>query len=39
MPSDDHLAKPTTPVCSDCGMRHDPDDRSACIEGHGEDDG
>lgn len=24
------------PVCQDCGMRHAPDDKAACIEGHGE---
>jgi DNA-directed RNA polymerase subunit RPC12/RpoP len=25
------------PVCEDCGMRHEPDDRASCIEGHGTD--
>lgn len=24
------------PVCQDCGMRHAPGDKVACIEGHGE---
>jgi hypothetical protein len=27
----------TTPVCQDCGMRHEPNDRASCIEGHGDD--
>lgn len=26
-----------TPVCQSCGMRHEPGDKSSCIEGHGED--
>ena len=26
-----------TPVCQNCGLRHDPDDKSSCIEGHGDD--
>ena len=25
------------PVCENCGMRHEPDDAKACIEGHGDD--
>jgi hypothetical protein len=25
------------PCCSDCGTRHEPDDRASCIEGHGDD--
>lgn len=25
------------PACSDCGMRHEPEDTAACIEGHGDD--
>lgn len=28
---------PRVPACQDCGMRHDPADRAACIEGHGDD--
>ena len=23
------------PQCNNCGMNHEPDDKSACIEGHG----
>lgn len=26
-----------TPICQDCGMRHAPIDKAACIEGHGDD--
>jgi hypothetical protein len=25
-----------TPICPNCGMRHEPDDSARCIEGHGE---
>lgn len=25
------------PCCSNCGMRHDPNDKASCIEGHGDD--
>lgn len=24
-------------TCQDCGMQHEPGDKSACIEGHGDD--
>lgn len=27
----------TIPVCQDCGMCHEPGDKSSCIEGHGDD--
>lgn len=27
------------PQCNDCGMNHEPDDKAACIEGHGDDPG
>lgn len=27
----------TAPQCQDCGMNHEPDDKAACIEGHGGD--
>lgn len=30
------LLRVETP-CNDCGMRHEPGDRAACIEGHGDD--
>lgn len=33
-----HSAEDEPPACQDCGMRHEPDDRASCIEGHGAED-